>query len=1429
MAITPSPFSELGKKRQPVPQAPVVSLPDARPVAQLPAMTSVEQTGLLPGTTSQNPFAGSPVGAGARREAPAVGDVQESDVQAALDKYLSRLTGAPGVSAKDYQEAKQRSEELASWQSRAGGGRQDTLIGLLPERAERAVRKAGATFTEGFIRALATPGRAVQSLLDELVAEPLAGDLPQFDDLITQTFDFENFNPEYRPIQDIGNLFDKDWGEGGFTHGVDTLLNVSAQIAGDPLTYTTLSPLKYQGTAGRAAAAQDFLKSGYASRLDDAAKARYAADIQRYGEYALPTQVRTALVNEGVFGRTGVRFAGQVIPGTGAGAEAAGLRIGRTRAAIGDAMPNIATAMMPGSTTMLAGVARGKGKLGFAPATEEILTAFGAHASAVNAKANAGSFGVRLAGEHGPYVRTVSDLDDVQNRAVINHLEGVEELSDPNLLELAEGYTTRTRMVLDESNALQREVSEAHGLRLEEVPVRDNYFHRTFSQSWRRFASSSRRQTKAAVERIGKELGVDVRSLRKKAGFTMQRREMDTFLGVPLVHKGRSTVELNDITEAQYGVRMFEENVGKNLQSYMKDAVDKFQRESFINHLFRVAPGRIKPLLSTAPKSRQLAKIIDQMEKDLKKIVQTISGGQASTRVEGEQFLKDVLATATEITSPGFRNARKARQAERMLRERVTALRQQVEDLRTTADMSQTQLFEEMETVLRPLQARLDTLQAAVDAGDGGLAAAYEWLMNKHIQLFPDVASRPTSVNELARDVIRYAEDNLSGAARASALRAAETRRAGAIRRGATVEVEGVQRPLSEVRAEAKGATSEVAKAEREFNRVIAKDPSLRVLGVAERKLNREAAKMDAKAALSGAWDRWVAEIGNPYLLDISQVRRLLDELPPASAGYEATAAWLRKVEDTMSSMLRAGYTDEEVDTLSRIMAQLFAGEADLATQQLSIAQARKLEQSVRQGLVDGDWTKDLEKGWIGIDSLNAQVSREMADVLEGTDYAGLVGDFLAKIKDPSVRTYMGEMYDQLLAYFKNTAVLTLGFTVRNVVTGLFNNVVYDTTPAQFKDGIIFAKNVTRFGLNRALDMVPEGERARYALAFDIVAATGGGRNVDEIIPIVGRDRRRFENRAAQAAYNTADYVFRPFGGRVGAGARRGNEAAELGIRLPLALNAVDQGFGLEAGAARIARVQFDYTDLSALDRSVKRFIPFWVFASRNIPLQMVNQALRPGAYRAYDKLREAGGEYDPRLQRWRALNGPIRIGDYYLDLDLPFQSVGDDLSGMLSLSGLLGQAAPMIRTPIEYVTNQRIAFGTSYPYSERYRKAGVLDLPGALLGLVSGDADALTQGLIKESRQDVAIGALPAFANAQRYVAAILQAVGSEDAARRIAGGPERYYKEDADRYAIMKALGVDLYKLTEEGKSDERARIIRELTDLQREESRMKAALEE
>jgi hypothetical protein len=40
-------------------------------------------------------------------------------------------------------------------------------------------------------------------------------------------------------------------------------------------------------------------------------------------------------------------------------------------------------------------------------------------------------------------------------------------------------------------------------------------------------------------------------------------------------------------------------------------------------------------------------------------------------------------------------------------------------------------------------------------------------------------------------------------------------------------------------------------------------------------------------------------------------------------------------------------------------------------------------------------------------------------------------------------------------------------------------------------------------------------------------------------------------------------------------------------------------------GRTMVDMVHFDYTDLSSLDEWIKRFVPFWVWTSRNLPLQM--------------------------------------------------------------------------------------------------------------------------------------------------------------------------------------------------------------------------------
>ena len=59
---------------------------------------------------------------------------------------------------------------------------------------------------------------------------------------------------------------------------------------------------------------------------------------------------------------------------------------------------------------------------------------------------------------------------------------------------------------------------------------------------------------------------------------------------------------------------------------------------------------------------------------------------------------------------------------------------------------------------------------------------------------------------------------------------------------------------------------------------------------------------------------------------------------------------------------------------------------------------------------------------------------------------------------------------------------------------------------------------------------------------------------------------------------------------------------------------------------ARIAKFHFDYTEMSDLDRMARRFIPFWTFMSRNLPLQMEQMFTNPRMYLQYQNLKRNYG-----------------------------------------------------------------------------------------------------------------------------------------------------------------------------------------------------------
>ena len=1369
-------------------------------------------------------------------------EVSQADVDEAIQRVLSQARASGAVTGpeqrrveEDIQSAIQGDKGI--FQGVLGG--LNTLISALPDVVERPLREGGADALNVITQ---VPGRLVQSAAKEITDIGTRGETPSLREFVTQPFDFEGFNPEYRPIQETLNVLDIEQPTGKLgtvVRGIDTAIDFGAKVLSDPYTYLLATPLKYQGAGGRNAAAQDFLQSRTATLLDETQQAKFAADIYRYGPDALPTNVRKGLVDEGVFPNAGLRWAGAEIPGTSELGSAISLGIGERRARLGDRFTGAATALTPRARVGLVEVARGA-----TGDTERILSAFAANRAALAAKADAGQLAGTLVSKYGPLARQLSSKDEATQRSLLDYAErATDELPtlDPEVRALAGLMRTSYDNILQDYNAARAAFSDAHGLRLDEVPRLEDFVHRSMTAQARDYMASRRGRDKA--RQVARDFGVDVLGLLSPQGFTVGRTIRGSFLGVPL-QTGRvlrttkdgvavraGTInEINDIAVDQLGFKLFEDNAGAAFRNYLVSVARQFQRESFVNALFRFRPSAVAPLLGTGPTAQAVRSVINDYEQAIGQLERAITGGAGtpsgtSVRAGADEVVRDVANTARQVVAPTFAAGRKVQAAVRRLSGRLDELSRQVAQVRNQAEMTRAGIDRDALAVLGPLEARIRVLQDAIDAGVGAQEAAREWLLRRHTELFPDVLVRPTGAAKLADDILRDAGSRLSGAARAGV-----ERRAGAAREAAgprpMVDVAGEPVALPAARAELKQTVSAYKKAQSQYRKQLANDPTLRDYATLQQKQIRQTAKLDAAAAVSGTFDDWQRTVGDLWVADIADIRRLLDDMPRADAGAQMTSEWVRKIQDTFTNLRAAELTDGQRDALNRVLGQLAGEEAALAKAADQVVFGEQLEANVRQGLIDSAFVEDIRKGWLTIRDLQVQVNPELAEQIDGV-YRGMVDQLDRAVADG--QTVLGELWDLSIRYFKSTAVLTTAFTVRNAITAAWNNWVNGVSLQQMADGIRYGTLIRRYGLDGVYSRLPEEEAARLRTAMDAVFATGGGRNVDEIIPVVGRAaRRKFKSTVADRAALGFDWVVRPFAGRLSAFARGVNEDVEIAVaRLPLALNGVDQGFSTPVNAARIARNQFDYTDLSQADEAIKRFIPFWVFSSRNIPLQLVNRVIKPGPYLAYERLRDSE-EQDPRLALWRAQRGPIPLLGGFLDLDLPFQTLEDQFRNLTSLSGWLGQAAPQIRIPIEIATGQRIAFGEAYPYSSEYEPVdlGVGDLPASLFAILSGQTERTAEGqLVAQERVTGPVrSALPATQNLQRYAAAIVLALGGgpDSTLADIVGGPEDFYERDTQNL-LFQLSGINYYRPTPEDISKENRRQIAEVQQLERELSRL------
>ena len=1403
MPIIRSPFS------QPV-RRPASLDRDVQPVepVELPSMGIPKISGL--------PVAAPSASAGAD---VSVGRDSRGDVPAALIPKLGsaqrQVLRSGQVSGEERQGIMGRLRDIAS-----GVNPASTIQRLLPDFIADPVEKVQEQVKRGVVAGLEYPVRGVQAFVEEAAESKREGatSLP----FNPATFDFggwwdkvmdDEYDIDIRPVEGLTGS------TGRAARYTDNVVDfVVGEIALDPWTYSTLGAGKFAGAAGRSTLGSELANNAdLIAKFGDDAMKRAGARAVRIGEHGVPREIRDEAVNLGLMDAAGVRLFGVPVPGTAGVAGDLGRGFGAARARLGDvAGGRVSRFATPSSRKALVDIARdAEGGM----SVKEIAGGFAKYSAGVKAKADHAFW----AAQNGAYIRTfAAQLNDDPNSAlVIDYLDGLIPIEQ--VPEVSRGNAQLLRRefdrLLEDANQLRRKLGEKHGVQVDEIGSIDDYFMRSLTPEAKDFLKSNK-ATGERFKSIVDEMRIDL----DEQGSFMQGRVLGKgkkWLGETLERGGLN--EINERSLAELGFKWFDDAPGNVLAMYVDNIGRDIQRTFFVDELFRLAPDQIGPVVNNVVPNRTIAKGVEKAMTRWTKLLNTynrrITGDTGSIYSDAQSSLERILVAARRVADPLFEQSEQARAAVRGLRDELDAQLQELEKLRSYANTVSEGLRRNFETYVNPLERQLKDFRAALDAGDGERFAAKEWLLARHAELFPDAVTRPSRPQQLADQIIKELERVLGGAARTSAVAKTE-RQALTTRADIIVDVAGQNMALPVVRKEVGRLSRAVSAAKKQYDRLVKNDPDLQDYDNAADKFNKVASRFDAATALAGEQGLWDDTVGRLYQQDIDSIVGLLDEIPADTPSAEAAGAWVRKARTTLDQLNVIEMPEKERDLWDRLFKYLLGHEADLAKAERHLEMAGNIQERLfgPNGLVE-TVKDDLLADWdvLSRNFQNIQVSPELKKVLK--DWDDGVRRVLAT---PEGMRDLARAYNLYYRWFKSTAILTPGFTVRNSMTAAFNNAVAGVSPKSMRDGIKFARAVREHGgiwgtkarkeirsrggaatVMKRLKLNPQ-EAEIYDNAFRSTLGSGGGQAIDDVVPRLGKSSRVYDSKFREVMAKTGRAVFRPFGGRLSNAARQLNGTVELAVRMGMALDGARKGFTVAENTARIARYHFDYTDLSRLDVLTRRVVPFWLFMSRNVPLQLTNQVMRPGMYLSWNKLRDATEEYDdPLMADWRRRRGGISTPwGAVLDFDLPFQDVQGQI-GQFHPMALAGSTTPILRSPIEFGTGERIAFGGSYPYSSDYRGAGLSDLPAAFAGWIGGLGDAegaTTTGaegiggvMVSERFAGPTAGLLPPLGQLQRVLSAA-------KVPQELLGGPEKYYERDPWAALLGGYGGLGYDKITPE-----------------------------
>lgn len=626
------------------------------------------------------------------------------------------------------------------------------------------------------------------------------------------------------------------------------------------------------------------------------------------------------------------------------------------------------------------------------------------------------------------------------------------------------------------------------------------------------------------------------------------------------------------------------------------------------------------------------------------------------------------------------------------------------------------------------------------------LAGDYETASLEAMQTF-DTVSDNLMQTELSLGARQSLEAEAAGATRRRAgLEGAATRRTRQAEKSAeefrksgtvTVVLDGKRTKLTSEQAKQRlvQADKQYEKAERQLERAI--DTIQRELGIPnllkrQAKLEDRVGTLFNQAEILKQWDETTGEL---YRNEVDNLSTLMKMRPSKKDAGMQSDIWMRNVSKSMESL---GLLEpNERKAYERIVGIVHADETKLAwLDYMGIPASAQRLSDAQAGKIGGTIGKDTLEGWDEIAGMGVQVPQELISIWKP--------NVEKLMSDPNMMKKVLKGYDWYVRFFKTYATSSIGFSVRNAMSATFMNYVAGVDTRSIVDG---AKAAMAIGKNptKWLDEIADpAERGMWELAWKGTEATGRGFGDELAHPVIAKG----------VGEKIINNKYTRFFGRI-------NENVERAVRLPMAIDSLRKGMDYDQMVERVTRYHFNYADLSGLDEVAMRFVPFWIWTSRNIPLQVANMVTRPSAYLTYDKIRDASPpDANLFMPSWLSSMQPIGLGgDKLLAFDLPFGRLEQSAKNLTSIEGLISQMSPAIKVPIEtMVAGKQVGLGV--PFTDKWEKARGIDKAVAHLGeLLGGNISRREDGeLMINPRWQYAINSiLPPVAKAERLSGGIL------------------------------------------------------------------------